>query len=68
MAAKWPDYKYNLYSFEVKTLDNIRDELTNRKIDYRDIVSITWIGTQMDGYYQVFYGLKQYQEKKWFTG
>ncbi len=60
MPAKWPNYKYNLYSFEVRTTEDIKQELTNRKLDYRDIISITWIGPQVDGYYQVFYGLKQY--------
>lgn len=60
MPAKWPDYQYNLYDFEARTLDDIRQELLNRKLDYRDIVSITWIGQQVGGYYQVFYGLKQY--------
>ena len=60
MPAKWPNYKYNLYSFEAQNTEKIDEELKNRKCDYRDIVSITWIGTKLDGYYQVFYGLKQY--------
>jgi len=60
MPAKWPDYKYNLHSFEVYTTEEIDKELKNRNCDYRDIVSIIWIGPQVGGHYQVFYGLKQY--------
>jgi hypothetical protein len=60
MPAKWPDYKYNLHSFEAHSTEEIDKELKNRNCDYRDIVSITWIGTLLDGHYQVFYGLRQY--------
>ena len=63
MPAKWPDYKYNLHNFETYSVKDMKTEMAMRKIDYRDIVSITWIGPQVGGYYQVFYGLKQYQEK-----
>ncbi|MCK4819064.1 hypothetical protein KA005_25040, partial [bacterium] len=59
MPAVWPNYKWNLYDFKVKTTDDIKQELRDRKLDYRDVISITWIGPQVDGYDQVFYGLKQ---------
>ena len=60
MPAKWPNHKYILYSFEVYSLKKINEELDERNLDYRDIVSITWIGTQVDGFYKVFYGQKRW--------
>ena len=60
MPARYPNYRYNLHSFEVYTTEDMKTEMDDRGIDYRDIVSIVWIGPRIDGYYQVFYGLKQY--------
>ncbi len=56
----WPNYQHVMYSFEAQDTEAINLELNRLKITYRSIVSIVWIGTNLDGYYRVFYGLKEY--------
>lgn len=60
MPGVWPNYQYKLYSFEAQDTEAISLELNRLRITYRSIVSIVWIGTNLDGHYRVFYGLKEY--------
>lgn len=54
MPERFPNYSYNLYSFEARDTTEIKTGLAAKGLDYRDIISITWV----TDHYRVFYGLK----------
>lgn len=58
MPVKFPTYIYKLFSFEAYSTDEIEEKLNIKNCDYRNIVSICWVGTLLDGHYRVFYGTK----------